>query len=139
MTAASSTLHRSVATRWTPRALAGALTIGLALAAAGCGSDGGGDAPAALTPPPDDLDAALTCITDAGFEAAKVGDKSIQVGAPGAGPRIDYFQSSGEAEGLQFDGEAEGAEQLGAALLFVNRAPDEDLEIVENCVIESQD
>ena len=34
---------------------------------------------------------------------------------------IEFFVSSGEAEAQQFQGEAQGAEQVGAALLFVNQ------------------
>ena len=50
---------------------------------------------------------------------ALVGEQSIQVDGPG-GPRVEFFVSSGEAEARQFQGEAQGAEQVGAALLFVN-------------------
>lgn len=78
---------------------------------------------------------ALTCIRDEkGFDAHPVGDKSIQVGPEGVGPRIDFFQSSLEAEGEQFEGRSEGAEQIGAALLYVRDTPDEDLIELEDCL-----
>jgi hypothetical protein len=104
----------------------------LAVAAAGCGSDEPitGDEP----DPNDKRAVALDCFTnDAGLEAELVGEQSIQVEGPG-GPRVEFFVSSGEAEGQQFKGEAQGAEQVGTALLFVNDGSDEVLEALENCL-----
>lgn len=126
-----------------------------ALAAGGCGDDDGPPSSQQLAPsearatpeeaPPEDASAAaddkrgvaLACIRDRkGIEALPVGDKSIQVGADDDGPRIDFFQSSLEAEGEQFEGRAEGAEQVGAALLYVREAPDELLIELEDCLNE---
>ena len=75
------------------------------------GSSGGG-------PDPNDKRAvALNCITNReGLDARLVGEKSIQVDGP-SGPRAEFFVSSGEAEALQFQGDAQGAQQIGAALL----------------------
>jgi hypothetical protein len=110
---------------------------GAALALGACGSAGGGGGAAAPGPNPNDKrGVALGCIErEKGLDARLVGEKSIQVGGPG-GPRIEFFVSAGEAEGKQFQGEAQGAEQVGAALLYVNDAGDEVLEKVEDCLNE---
>ncbi len=81
--------------------------------------------------------AALACIRDEkGIEAEPVGDKEIQIGAPGEDPRIEFFQSSVEAEADQFEGGAEGAEQIGAAHLYVREAPESLLGDLEDCLNE---
>jgi hypothetical protein len=99
---------------------------------AGCGSgDGGGGG----GPNPNDKRAvALACIRDdQGLEARLVGEKSIQVDGP-SGPRVEFNVSSGEAEGRQFQGEAQSAEQIGAALLFINQGSEEELKKIETCL-----
>ena len=123
--------------------------------AGGCGDDDGppssrqttaADSPAAGTTAPatpaatlaleDKRGIALACIRDEkDIDARPIGDKGIQVGDSN-GPRIDFFQSSLEAEGEQFEGRAEGAEQIGAALLYVREAPEQLLLDLEDCLNE---
>lgn len=112
----------------TARALTLAAVCALAAGGMGCGSGGGGG-----PNPNDKRRVALQCITDRGLEARLAGEKSILVNGA-AGPRVEFFVSSGEAEARQFQGEAQGAEQVGAALLFVNGAGDRVLEQVEGCL-----
>jgi hypothetical protein len=118
----------------TARALALAAACLVAALAAGCGlgDDNGGSGGG---PNPNDKRAvAFTCITHReGLDARLAGEKSIQIDGPN-GPRAEFFVSSGEAEALQFQGDAQGAQQIGAALLFVNGASDEVLEKVEKCL-----
>ena len=104
----------------------------LLLVVAGCGSDrGGGDG----GPDPNDKRAvALACIRDdQNLPARLSGEKSIQVDGAG-GARVEFTVSSGEAEGRQFQGEAQDAEQIGAALLFINDASEEQLKKIETCL-----
>jgi hypothetical protein len=109
-----------------------ALPVLAALAVVGCGS--ANDAIRDAGPNPNDKRAvALACVKGAGVPADLAGEKSIQVqGADG--PRVEFFVSSGEAEARQFQGEAQGAEQVGAALLFVNGGSDEVLKKIEDCL-----
>jgi hypothetical protein len=117
------------------RALALAAACALTGLTAGCGSDGGGGDGGGLNPA-DKRGAAFECITrEKQLEARLAGEKAIQVNGPG-GARLEFFVSSGEAEARQFQGEAQGAEQIGAALLFVNRASDADLQSIEDCLSE---
>jgi hypothetical protein len=110
---------------------------GAALALSACGgSDAPAKGPGAGAPPdPNDKRAvAFDCITNKkGYKAKLVGDKSIQVGGKD-GPKIDFFVSGGEAEGKQFDGNAQGAEQIGASLMYVNKGSDSVLAQLEDCL-----
>ncbi len=104
----------------------------MAVLVAGCGLSGEDDSTA---DPNDKRAVALECITeDQGLEARLDGNDRIQVGDPATGPRIRFFLTGGEAEAEQFEGRGEGAEQIGAALLYVNDGDDETLEVVENCL-----
>jgi len=109
-----------------------AVACALALASTGCGAESQSETEG---PDPNDKRAvALACIRDdEGLPARLAGEKSIQVDGPG-GPRIEFLLSGGEAEGRQFQGGAQGAEQIGSALLFVNRASEDQLEKIEICL-----
>ena len=115
--------------------IASAAACLLALAASGCGIGGDDDAISQAGPNPNDKrGVALSCITrEKDVPARLVGEKSIQVEGPNA-PRVEFFVSSGEAEARQFQGEGQGAEQVGAALLFVNGGSDEVLVKIEDCL-----
>lgn len=105
------------------------------LVASGCGIGGDDDAISQAGPNPNDKRAvALACMRrQKQLPARLVGDKSIQVDGPDA-PRVEFFVSSGEAEARQFQGKGQGAEQVGAALLFVNGGSDDVLKKVEDCL-----
>ena len=114
------------------------LTLPLLLVAlAGCGSNDAG-------PSEDDSDkraVALDCLTeDKGVDARLGPDDTILLDGDEKAPRIQFFLTAGEAEAAQFEGDGEGAEQIGAALLYVRpeiRDDSEDLlEDVENCLAE---
>jgi hypothetical protein len=104
---------------------------------AGCGSD---DA----APVGDDSDtraAALACIADQkGIDARLEGDDEIELGGPATGAHIKFYLTAGEAEAAQFEGDGEGSEQIGAALLFVEPEVNPDTEDilgdVEKCLSE---
>lgn len=109
---------------------AGAL---LALPGCGIGSDdagGGGD-------DSDKRALALECFEEEEVAARLVGeegDEEIVIGDREDAPRIKFFLTAGEAEGAQFAGDGEGAEQIGQTLLYVNGGSEELLETVEGCL-----
>jgi hypothetical protein len=116
------------------RAFMGVVVCALVMATGGCG--GGRDLGDAGPNPNDKRAVALLCLRDEkGLDARLSGEKSIAVDGP-SGPRIDFFVSSGEAEGQQFQGKAQNAEQVGAALLYVNRGSDGLLQPIEECLDE---
>jgi len=120
------------------RRSAAAAACAAALALAACGGSDEPARPGGKGQPPDPNDkraVALDCIVNKeGLDARLVGEKDIQVGLVDIGPRIEFLISSGEAEGRQFQGDAQGAEQIGSALLFLNDGSEDDLEKVERCL-----
>jgi hypothetical protein len=79
----------------------------------------------------------LHCVIDAGLPARLDGredDQQIVIGRGTNRPYIKFFLTAGEAEAEQFQGHGEGAEQIGAALLFVRGGGDDELEPVETCL-----
>jgi len=94
-------------------------------------------APSSAPAADDKRGVALDCIANVkGIDARAIGDKGIQIGPGEDGPRIDFFQSSLEAEAEQFEGRGEGAEQVGAALFYVREAPEDQLIAIEDCLNE---
>lgn len=110
--------------------------LSLALAAAGCG--GAYDPRADLPPDVSSDDAravALNCLTEhEGLDATTKGDDEIVIGSEQTGPRVRFYLTGGEAEAAQFEGKAEGTEQIGATLLFVREGSDDELEQIEFCL-----
>ena len=99
----------------------------LALFVVGCGSSGSGGGQDRETN-------ALTCLRDKkGLPATLRGDV-IQIGNPATGPRVRFFLTGGESEATQFEGRAEGTEQIGGTLLYVGAANDDTLSKVEWCL-----
>jgi hypothetical protein len=102
----------------------------LALTACGSSDAGGGGST-------DDRTAAMDCIDskdiDARFEGEE-GDEEIVIGSGPDAPRIKFFLTGPEAEAEQFQGRGEGAEQIGATLLYVGNGSDDLLHDVETCL-----
>jgi len=105
----------------------------LALLGCGIGSDDAGGGA-------DDSDkraVALECLEEEGVRArleGEEGDEEIVIGGGTDAPRIRFFLTSGESEAAQFEGDGEGAEQIGPTHLYVNGGSEELLETVENCL-----
>jgi hypothetical protein len=103
------------------------------LALAGCGSS---DA----APKVDESDkpgSTVACLDAQGVAAHVDGEDENQV-LLDAGPRVKFYLTAAAAEAAQFQGEGEGAEQIGSALLFVDPEVDpktEDvLKATEGCL-----
>ena len=59
---------------------------------------------------------------------------SFQVGTAPAGPTVSFEPTPGDAQGVQIQGEAQGAEIIGSAVVYPNQAPDDLMSVVERCV-----
>jgi hypothetical protein len=59
---------------------------------------------------------------------------SVQVGTAPSGPTVSFEPTPGDAQGVQIQGEAQGAEVIGSALVYPNQAADGLLSAVEGCV-----
>jgi hypothetical protein len=103
------------------------------LAIAGCGSS---DAAPAVDES-DKPGSTVACL-DAQGVAAHVDAKDDNQVLLDAGPRVKFYLTAAAAEAAQFQGEGEGAEQIGSALLFVDPEVDpttEDvLKAAEGCL-----
>lgn len=112
--------------------LAGGLAV---VALSACGSavkppDGRGRVDNPRTSSPD----YLQCIRGKGLSAAQVGATGIQVGQPPAGPTIRFLPTPGAGTAAQIAGASQGAEVIGAALLYPNQASDTELQAIERCL-----
>lgn len=59
---------------------------------------------------------------------------SLQIEKRPAGPTVIFYATAGAAQNQQITGQAQGAEVIGAALLYPNQASDALLSKVESCV-----
>ena len=59
---------------------------------------------------------------------------AIQVGSPPSGPTVIFEPTQQAATGVQIVGQAQGAEVIGAALVYPNQASDSLLQKVESCM-----
>jgi hypothetical protein len=79
----------------------------------------------------------LACIEQAGLQAGNAtisGDPGLQIGAPPAGPTVQFLATPGAAQYAQISGSAQGAEVIGSALLFPNGGSDAELSKIESCL-----
>jgi hypothetical protein len=103
------------------------------LALAGCGSS---DA-APKVDASDKPGSTVACLEAKGVAAHVVG-KDREGVVLDAGPRVKFYLTAAAAEAASFQGEGEGAEQIGSALLFVDPEVDpeneEVLKAAEGCL-----
>ena len=59
---------------------------------------------------------------------------AIQVGTASTGPTIVFEPTPGIAQGVQIQGDAQGAEVIGSALVYPNLATNAELGKIEGCV-----
>jgi hypothetical protein len=76
----------------------------------------------------------LKCMLQHHLRVAKIGQTDLQIGAPGSGPSVSFQPTAGAAQARQIEGEAQGAEVIGSALLYPNQAPDVQLGVIESCL-----
>jgi hypothetical protein len=78
----------------------------------------------------DPREAVVSCLREEGRSARLAGGGAVVVG----NVRIEFLRTPGEAEARQIAGRAQGAEQVGRALIWVGDAPDGVLKTIEECV-----
>lgn len=76
----------------------------------------------------------LACLRANHLRVIERGRVELQVGQPPAGATIVFEPTAGIAEGQQIEGKAQGAEVIGAALLYPNHTPGSELTVIENCL-----
>jgi hypothetical protein len=76
----------------------------------------------------------LRCMRRQKLRAYRAGVGAIQVAPKATGPRVVFASTTGDAQAAQIHGQAEGAEIIGNALLFVRSASDGVIKIMEKCL-----
>lgn len=78
----------------------------------------------------------LACLRQHHLQVTEIGQDTLQIGAAPNGPRVVYTPTSGVAQGDVMLGYrwAQGAEVIGAALVYPNQAPGSVMKTVEDCV-----
>ena len=76
----------------------------------------------------------VQCMRAKRLPVQEVGATSMQIGAPPDGARVVFEPTPGAAQGVQIQGEAQGAEVIGSALLYPNQAPADQLGSIEACL-----
>jgi hypothetical protein len=79
----------------------------------------------------------MACFEEEGLDPrleGEEGEEEIVIGDGAGAPRVRFFLTAGESEAAHFEGEGEGAEQIGAGWLYTNEGDDDTLEAAENCL-----
>jgi hypothetical protein len=76
----------------------------------------------------------IKCLSEDKIPARPVGQTWLQIGTPPTGPRVQFASTPGAAQWLQMSSEVQGAEVIGAALLYPDQASDQLLGKVETCL-----
>jgi hypothetical protein len=63
-----------------------------------------------------------------------VGPTGMQIGPLPGGPTVEFEPTPGTAQGIQINGQAQGAEVIGSALLYPHTASDAELKLIETCL-----
>jgi len=76
------------------------------------------------------------CLLSQHLPAQKVGQVGIQVGSLPAGPTVQFLPTPSAAQAAQIEGQPqyEGAEVVGAALLYPHGGTDSELAKIEDCL-----
>jgi hypothetical protein len=78
----------------------------------------------------------LACMKAAHLPVQLVGKTGIQIGPLPGGPSIWFAPNAGAAEGDQIEGQVQGAEVIGAALLYPHDGSHSELRAIESCLDE---
>ena len=76
----------------------------------------------------------LECLHANHLAVSELQSNKLQVGQLPSGPTIVFEPTAGIAEGRQIQGRAQGAEVIGAALLYLNGAASREVTVIENCL-----
>ncbi|MBV9681264.1 MAG: hypothetical protein JO046_05700 [Solirubrobacterales bacterium] len=76
----------------------------------------------------------LGCLRDAHLLVQVRSPTTLLVGAPPSGATILFRATPGAAQADQIEGNVQGAEVIGAALVFPHQASDADLSRIEDCL-----
>jgi hypothetical protein len=123
-----------------------AAVVAVAIALAGCGgavrvqpnAPAGSGALASrgkVDSPLTDMHDRVVCLQADHLTVQVLGPTRLQIGAAApAGPTIVFTPTAGAAQAQQIDGNAQGAEAIGSALLYPNQGSASELTSIEDCL-----
>lgn len=76
----------------------------------------------------------LGCLQADHLAVQTVGPTKLQIGAAPSGPTVVFTPTAGAAQAQQIDGNAQGAEAIGPALLYPNQGSPGELTQIEDCL-----
>lgn len=76
----------------------------------------------------------VACLESDHLPVQLVGQTGIQIGPLPNGPTIWFTPTPGSAQAQQIAGQAQGAEVIGAALLYPHQGSHGELLLIENCL-----
>ena len=76
----------------------------------------------------------LDCLRGHHLPVTEIGSTDLQIGQLPSGPTVRFTPSPGAAQTAQLDGQGQGAEVIGSALVYPNQASDSELGVIENCI-----
>jgi hypothetical protein len=77
----------------------------------------------------------VQCLRNEHLPVQEVGLTDLQIGAPPGGPRVAFEPTPGAAQAAQLEGQAQGAEVIGSALLYPDQGSDAELGQIESCLL----
>ncbi len=104
----------------------------LAIIVGGCSQDPHAALP--LRHPYDPRQTAQKCLRKDKLPVTAVGVRELVVGSGAGAPSITFTTTFAAAQALELEGQAESAERIGSALLYVRRGSDALLKRVERCL-----
>ena len=76
----------------------------------------------------------VQCLRNDHLPVQEIGLTGLQIGPAPAGPRVVFTPTPGAAQAAQIDAQAQGAEVIGAALLYPDQGSDAELDQIETCL-----
>jgi hypothetical protein len=76
----------------------------------------------------------LACLQRAHLPVTVVNREVLQIGSLPTGPTVVFTPTPSSAQDAQISGQAQGAEAIGSALLWVHQGSDQELKEIENCL-----
>jgi hypothetical protein len=78
----------------------------------------------------------VACLEQHHLPVQLVGRTGIQIGPLPAGPSVVFTPTPGAAQAAQIEDQAQGAEVIGAALVYPHQASQGEMQLIEGCIAE---
>jgi hypothetical protein len=76
----------------------------------------------------------VACMKRGHLAVQELSPTSLQIGAAPGGPSVDFTATPGAAQADQIQGQAQGAEVIGTALLYPHQGSPSELNVLEACL-----